>query len=543
MKKWRDGEGIMPKKIDDLTYDRNIFTQLEETILIVEKLREEITEMKTTHRREMYEMGENHRKTVKAMKATQEKKQRSEVYHIDERHARRVKEITAGLKEEIVELKETVREQAAEIVRLKEENTALKDILGKNSGNSSKPPSSDGFVKIANGRTKTGKKPGGQVGHKGYIPKYYAKPTKIIEMKKQKCKCGGKVEYIDGSYTKKQLVDVEIKTNITEYREYRGICGCCGHAVINRSPVKDSITYGNKLKSLSNMLSVEGNVSINRISQMLSELSGGLLKLSEGTVCKWNKDLSKLLTPAIQKIKEKLLLSPVLHKDETGIWVDKKLNWLHVLSNDKYSLFYADKRRGKDADTEAGVLPAFSGVLVHDNLKTLYHFSCTHAECNAHILRYLKWAVEIKSRKWAKDMIVFLLYAKARAENAALQPADIDELHSLYDHILELGQAEYTRDEIPDYNGDDLKLFRRMKEYKTQHLLFLSDRNVPFDNNQAERDLRMIKAKTKISGCFRSADGDDVFAALKSYTSSLRKNALNIFDALCNAWRGSPVLF
>ena len=246
-------------------------------------------------------------------------------------------------------------------------------------------------------------------------------------------------------------------------------------------------------------------------------------------------------TPSIQKIKEKLLLSPVLHKDETGIWVDKKLNWFHVLSNDKYSLFYADKKRGKDADTEAGVLPAFQGVLVHDNLKTLYHFTCTHAECNAHILRYLKWAVEIKSRKWAKDMIVFLLYAKARAENAPLQSADIDELHSLYDHILELGQAEYARDELPDYNGDDLKLFRRMKEYKTQHLLFLSDRNVPFDNNQAERDLRMIKAKTKISGCFRAENGGEIFANIKSYTSTLRKNECNIFEGIRAAFQSQPV--
>jgi len=133
------------------------------------------------------------------------------------------------------------------------------------------------------------------------MPKFYAKPTKIIEMKKQNCKCGGKIEYIDGTYTKKQLVDVEIKTNITEYREYRGICGCCGRAVFNRSPLKDSITYGNKLKSLSNMLSVEGNVSINRIGQMLSELSGGMINLSEGTICKWNKDLSRLLAPSIEK--------------------------------------------------------------------------------------------------------------------------------------------------------------------------------------------------------------------------------------------------
>ena len=140
-------------------------------------------------------------------------------------------------------------------------------------------------------------------------------------------------------------------------------------------------------------------------------------------------------------------------------------------------------------------------------------------------------------------MINFLLEAKKKSETATLQPSDISDFHRLYDDILERGRLEGLRDEKPDYHGDDMKLLRRMSEYKIQHLLFLSDKNVPFDNNQAERDLRMIKAKTKISGCFRSSDGDNVFAVIKSYTSSLRKNGLNIFNALCSAWRANPVLF
>jgi len=231
------------------------------------------------------------------------------------------------------------------------------------------------------------------------------------------------------------------------------------------------------------MLSVEGNISINRLRQILSEISGELLKLSEGTICKWNKDLSKMLTPSIHTIKEKLLRSPVVHKDETGIWVDTKLNWLHVLSNDKYTLYYSEKSRGKDAYTEAGVLPAYKGVLVHDNLKSLYHFTCTHAECNAHILRYLKGIFESKERKWAKEMIDFLLKAKAAAETD-LSPDEIIDFHNLYDEILESGRLEHLRDVNLDRYDDDVKLLRRLKEYKTQHLLFLSDRTVPFDNNQ-----------------------------------------------------------
>ena len=291
------------------------------------------------------------------------------------------------------------------------------------------------------------------------------------------------------------------------------------------------------------MLSVEGNVSTNRTSQIVSEITGGLMKLSEGTLCKWNRDISKLVAPSIQAIKGQLLGSPVLHKDETGIWVDKELRWLHVLSNDRYTLYYADAKRGKDADIEANVLPAFKGVLVHDNWKSLYHFTCTHAECNAHVLRYLKGAAESKERKWALDMIEFLMKAKTAVEVKALNPAEIHEFHRLYDEILENGHLEYQRKEKSDYNGDDIRLLRRLTEYKNQHLLFLSDTNVPFSNNQAERDLRMIKAKAKISGCFRSNDGDSIFAMLKSYTASLRKNALNIFDGLRAAWGKNPVLF
>ena len=559
----------MPKKLE-CNYDRNIYTQLEETILWVEKLRAELNEIKSTHRHEIYllnekytriakemktfekeraeirelkesnkSLKERHKKTVKELKSSHY----SEIYLINERHSKIVKEIMLPQKEEILQLKEKIREQAEEIERLKEENASLRQIINKNSGNSSKPPSSDGFKKIQNSRVKSGKKCGGQYGHKGHMPKFHENPTKIIEIKVKKCHCGGKVKYSDGRYTKKQLVDIEIKTNITEYHEYKGICECCGEGVRNHAPINDSITYGNNLKSFSNMLSVEGNVSINRIRQMIFEFSGGLLKLSEGTICKWNKDLARQLAPSIQSIKEKLLCSPVLHKDETGVWVDTKLNWFHVLSNDKYTLYYSEPRRGKDADIEAGILPAFKGVLVHDNLKSLYHFDCTHAECNAHILRYLRGAVESKNRRWAKDMIEFLLYAKKIAENNAVQPSDIPDFHRMYDDILELGQVEFLRDDKPDYHADDWKLLRRLKEYKEQHLLFLSDRNVPFDNNQAERDLRMIKAKTKISGCFRSAYGDGVFAALKSYTSTLRKNGRNIFDALISAWNANPVLF
>ena len=441
--------------------------------------------------------------------------------------------IKARYEKEIDELKTEVKQLKKENETLKQENAKLRDIINKNSGNSSKPPSSDGFNKIHNSREKTGKRPGGQMGHKGSIPKLFDSPTRTVELKAGKCKCGGSIKYTD-RYTAKQYVDIEISVDITEYREYEGVCNSCRQRIKNRAPVNDTITYGNSLKGLSAMLTTEGCVSINRTQQMISELTGGLINLSEGTIAKWNKELAVCVAPAVDKIKENLLVSPVLHKDETGVRIEKATHWFHVLSNETNTLYCSHKKRGNEADREMDVLPSYSGTLVHDHLKALYDFTCAHSECNAHILRYLKAAVEGKGRLRARDMIKLLLEAKDGKEKG--------KVLSRYDEILEQGRQEFLEDEMPDYNGEDMKLLRRMKKYKQEHLRFVTDENVPFDNNQAERDLRMIKAKTKISGCFRGENGGNVFANIKSYTSTLRKNSRNIFVGIKDAFSFKPVL-
>jgi transposase-like protein len=311
-------------------------------------------------------------------------------------------------------------------------------------------------------------------------------------------------------------------------------------------PLHDIITYGENVKAFSALLCSEGLVSINRIKTMLFEITNGALNLSEGTIAKWNKELSGKLSPFIQEIKEKLLTEPVLHKDETGMRIDNCLQWLHVLSNKVYTLYFSHQKRGTEADEEAGILPSYSGVLVHDHFKGLYRFTCEHAECNAHILRYLKSVVETYKRAWADAMIAFLTTAnnvvkEYKASNkAALEEAVLAEYRARYDEILEQGRLEYFEDEKNEYNGEDMKLLRRLKEYKIEHLRFLSDFLIPFDNNLAERDLRMIKSKTKVSGCFRGKEGGSVFATIKSYTSTLRKNSKNILDGIKAAFLGRP---
>jgi regulator of replication initiation timing len=478
-------------------YRKGLFKQLQETIEHVEKLTTEIREMKTIHQIEI-----------------------------------------ASLKSEIEILRK-------ENTALKAENERLKAIINKNSSNSSKPPSTDGFKKIHNSREQTGRKPGGQFGHKGIVPVLFENPTEIINHRLEKCSCGGKVVYPE-DYQAKQVVDIEIKTVVTEHRSYSGICESCAAIIKNENPEKNIIRYGETLKAFVAMLSSEGLVSINRIKTMLFELTNGVINLSEGTIAKWNKDLSGCLASFIEEVKEKLLTQPVLRKDETGIRVNNILQWLHVLSNEFYTLFFSHKKRGQDADKEINILPIYGGILVHDHLRGLYNFTCEHAECNAHILRYLKSAAEIQKRAWATAMIEFLVDANNivkdyKASNLpALDAVILVEYHARYDDILAQGRLEFFQCEKMDNNGEDMKLLRRLKEYKYEHLRFLSDFQVPFDNNLAERDLRMIKSKIKVSGCFRGSEGGSVFATVKSYTSTLRKNSQNIFEGIKNAFLDKP---
>ena len=437
------------------------------------------------------------------------------------------------------------------IENLESENNKLKDIINKDSSNSSKPPSSDGFKKIFNSREKTDKPVGGQKGHKGNTLKLLNNPTKIIEHKKELCDCGCHINY-SNEYKAKQAVDIEFKINIVEHRAYKGVCTGCKAIVNNELPkeLNNPVTYGNNLKSLSALLSSEGIVSIGRIKQIISELTNGIFDLSEGTIVNFNKELSLKIKPVIKNIKEKLLTSPVNHKDENGIRINNVVNWFHVLSNKSHTLYFTHTKRGNVADIKADILPSYSGTLVHDHLKGLYKFKCQHSECNAHILRYLKSALENEKRIWAKDMIGLLVEANNKIKelkaNSIFCFSDIcvQEYYDKYDEIIKNGENEFKADlKIKkNYNGEDMKLLRRMKEYKTEHLRFMSDFNVPFDNNLAERDLRMIKAKSKISGCFRSDEGGEVFANIKSYTSTLRKNNQNLFQGINLAFDNNPVI-
>jgi len=440
---------------------------------------------------------------------------------------------------ELEKLKLRVSFLEKENLELREENQRLKAMFDTNSSNSSKPPSTDGFVKIFNSREPTDRKPGGQHGHKGRFRDLFGNPDEIIEYKHKTCECGHEIEY--KKYVAKQFVDVEIKVNLTEHRGYIGKCPLCKKKYNNSLPshLINTVTYSDNVKALAILLSAEGCVAVDRMNRILREISCEKLKVSNGTIINWQNEFAKQTSDELANYKKELLESRVLHKDETSIDVGKELHWLHVLSNQKTTLYHADAKRGHAADKVMGVLPLYKNVLVHDHLASLVNLPlCEHQECNAHILRYLKGAKELRKRKFAESMIELLVKAHRETlvsgQKKSLPSERISYYEKEYDRILDAGLKESL------HHKEDSPLITRMKEYRDWHLLFLSRAEVPFDNNLAERDLRMIKTKAKVSGHFRSRQGSETFAATKSILSTARKRGENLFQKI-KSFYTSPV--
>lgn len=480
----------------------------------------------------------------------------------DIKHRNNIKDIKKEQKAEIAKLKgahkQEVQRLNQKIDNLKNENEKLKSRSHKDSSNSSKPPSSDGFKKPVSTRAKSGKKPGGQKGHKGHTVKFM-EPTTFIEHKQKLCSCGGHILYDEVPTERKQKADAYILCTVEEHRSFQGECERCGKIIKTKLPgeLKNPVTYGNNLKALSVIGTVDGASSIRRFSRFLSEATDSKIALSPGTIVNFRRELRHKISPVIERIKEQLRLSPLLHKDETGVKLNGNQNWCHVLSNENLSYYHIHKKRGIDADQQMDVLTGYSGTLMHDHWKTLYHFPCNHAECNAHVLRELTYIIENEPqyKKYAARMEGLLKEInqskkKRIAQDYTTFPDNaLSEYEGTYRSIL----AEWTtcaeealskrRKKDGRYKREGEKLPFRLREYKEEHLRFMYDFDVPFTNNQAERDLRSIKANVKISGSFRSHKGTDTFADIKSYISTLRKQGHNIHDAITQAFDCHPVLF
>lgn len=456
----------------------------------------------------------------------------------------------------------TIDELNKTIAELNQTIAALKEQLHKNSNNSSKPPSSDGYRKPPvpkSLRSKSGKKSGGQEGHEG-TNLAQAKPDHVIPCMPAKCahcprhdECLAKAKVLDN----RQVFDAVVKIDVTEYDRMR-VVNCPLHGWTREGSFPEGINaavqYGENLQSLVVALNTVGAVSICRTREILSNVFN--IPLSEGTVTSMVSRCAGKLPDVIAKIGRLVTGSVVDNADETGFRVEGKLHWAHVLCNGVFTLITLSDKRGWPGMQEIGFLPKFHGILVHDCWAP--YWKCpgvTHAVCCAHLLRELTGIEENNPGfTWPKEFKQLLLEMKEvrdRAFESGKQGLSYYYHHKfsiMYDRIIAKAYQE-TPEPIPKPGkkkrgrkprGKALSLVDRLNALKGAVCLFTKNFLVPFDNNQAERDLRMIKAKTKVAGCFRTKKGAQEYLDIMSYASTAKKLGSNAYEAIRNAVTGTP---
>lgn len=462
----------------------------------------------------------------------------------------------------IHEYQKVVDDQQTEIFRLvkeiddlREENKRLRGILNKNSSNSSKPPSSDiNKPKPQSLREKSGKLPGAQNGHQGCALSQIPNPANIILHKVEKCSCGCSLENIPVSRIKKrQVFDIPVlKAEVTEHQVEIKCCPSCGREIESSFPEKilAPVQYGNNMMAFASYLMNYQLIPFNRTAVFFRDVFN--LPASEGWLETTRKRLSLLLKKPMESVKNMLGKSEVLHFDETGASHNGKREWLHTVSSEKATYYSIHAKRGTEAMNDIGILPDFDGTAVHDHWSSYYKFNCKHAECNAHILRELKFLHEENDQKWAEAMSRHLLWVKTCKEEAILSGTFsiegniLNKIKQQYDKILEAGHAENPGiKRFKNKRGKPKKtraqnMLERMRNYKDNILAFVYNFDIPFDNNLAERDIRMEKVRQKISGTIKGKNSCRDITDIRSYISTARKNGVSIIEAIKDAFNGFP---
>jgi transposase len=476
-------------------------------------------------------------------------------------------DLREGLKQAIkaiVSQQERVKVLEGLIDALQERIKTLENQQAKDSHNSSLPPSSDRFVRAPKSlRQKSGKKPGGQKGHRGHHLWQVQTPDQVLIYPVLCCDhCHHDLSTPPAEVPeRRQVIDLPTKRLwITEHRVEEKQCPRCFHLTRASFPaaVLAPAQYGRGIQALATYL-VEGQcVPYARASKLLHEVLG--VQLSAGSIASFVKTCHQQLAEVETNLKAALVSANVIHQDETGSRVGKTGWWVHVCSTDRLTHYAAHPSRGRKALDAIGIAPQFRGTSVHDALKSYEGYSFTQAWCNVHHLRELTFVEEELKQVWARRMKDLLLDMKAAVEQAkAVGQHELDMLVLAcflrrYDELLAEGYLANPPPEAPRKSEHGKRKPGRAKQNPARNLLdrlsqgkwavlrFLHDFAVPFDNNQAERDLRMIKVQHKVSGGFRTEVGVAMFCRIRSYLSTLRKQGIELLSALGHTLSGHPVL-
>jgi transposase len=442
---------------------------------------------------------------------------------------------------------------------LQERVEALENQKAKDSHNSSKPPSGDGFGKRTKSlRTKSERRSGGQQGHPGSTLEWIAEPDFTEVYGVETCQgCGLSLSQTPVQGWELSQVH-ELPVMRLQVTEHHAEVKCCPHCqTLNRgkfpSGIIRGVQYGSALKGLMVYLSDYQLLPSQRIIELLCDVLG--CSISEGTLHNARQRCFEELKPMERQIIESIQTSSVAHFDETGARVKGKLFWLHVASSDRLTYYCMHGKRGQIAMDEMNILPHFKGVSVHDGLKSYAQYDCLHALCNAHHLRELIFISERYAQPWAQSMIKLLLDIKKQVDESkaqGLHSLDPDALHAFemqYQTILNEGFTANPSipSDAPKSRGRPKQsppknLLDRLQSQQSEVLRFMVDFDVPFDNNQAERDLRMMKLKQKISGGFRSLLGGQFFCRIRGYISTLKKQRHSILAQLRLVFIAKPTL-
>lgn len=464
-----------------------------------------------------------------------------------------IQELCRDNPEAIVELILSLQEVNRQLT---ERVNKLEEQLNKDSRNSHKPPSSDGLKKrppkpkrIRDGK---GKAAGGQKGHKGSTLSLSDDPQETIKYGLESCHgCGHALEDVAGEVIeRRQVIDIpDPQVIITEHQALRKRCPCCEAVNVGVLPeeLKGRVQYGAKLRALVTYLMVYQLLPYQRTKELLATLYQ--LSISTGTLHRMLQDGHELLAEAESQIKTAVNGAEIIHVDETGHRVGAKTHWLHVASTKLLTFYYTHQARGQKAHQDGAVLPTFKGTMVHDFYRSYLGYECEHALCNAHLLRDLQGVLDRdENQVWAKRLSQVLVIshrlvqqAREQGEHALPKPLLI-RLEALYDNIVARAHALHPKPPPSGKRGRTKQtktrnLIDRLLQHKQDILRFIFDFKVPFDNNLAERDLRMVKVQQKISHCFRAETGAAVFCRIRGYISTLLKQDVDLFPALTRVFQ------
>ena len=433
---------------------------------------------------------------------------------------------------------------------------ALEVRLGKDSHNSHKPPSSDGPgrpPRQQSDRPSGGRQSGGQPGHPGRTLKMVATPDVVVPHQAAWCAgCGGELTTVGQVAERRQVVDVpSVKLAVTEHQAIEHTCAKCGTVSRGEFPegVQPGAQYGSGIKAQLVYLVTEHMLPLERTAQLARDLYGA--EISEGTIVNAIALCSDRLMPVTDQIKAAITAAELGHFDETSLRTNKKLAWLHNASTATLTYYSLDTHRGREAMDRIGILPKFQGIAVHDCLASYFGYACRHQICNAHLLRELIAIFEMNHQDWANqlaDLLREMLHK--RKTRGWLTEHQQRAFRRRYDNIIRLGRRHNPFQMATFKTGKQgqpkktpaQNLLRRLDDHRDDVLRFLTDPKIPFDNNPAERDLRMMKVKQKVSGCFRSFDSGQAFCTIRSYTSTMRKQAHDVLTALVSVFDAHTVL-